>query len=182
IAGLEARRTSPARLLDGLAMAASPHLWLTEVTLAEGRLRLTGFATDERTITDFLDRLRDTGALAALDLEEAGRDDRATPPARRFVVAGRVGEERGPSTCVGCRRAIARRSSCSPSRSSSARTGCASPARAPPRFGRRGIDWPGGSSISPPRGGRSRRGSTRSRRCVPRRAHCATPRCACPTG
>ena len=94
IAGLEARRTSPARLLDGLATAASPHLWLTEVTLAEGRLRLTGLATDERTITDFLDRLRDTGALAALDLEEAGRDDRATPPARRFVVAGRVGEER----------------------------------------------------------------------------------------
>jgi len=93
IAGLDARRLSPARLLAALATAASPQLWLTEVTLAEGRLRLVGYAADEQAITDFLERLRAARALGAVDLEEAGRDERATPPARRFVVAGRVGED-----------------------------------------------------------------------------------------
>jgi type IV pilus assembly protein PilN len=93
IAGLEARGGGPVPLLDALAMAASPRLSLTEVTLDDERMRLTGFAVDDQTIADFLARLRRTGALAALDLEEAARDDR-TPDARRFVVTGRVGEGR----------------------------------------------------------------------------------------
>jgi type IV pilus assembly protein PilN len=93
IAGLEARGGGPVRLLDALAVSASPRLWLTELTLVGGTLRLTGFADDDQTVADFLARLRGTGSLESIDLEEAGRDDH-TPQARRFVVAGRLGEAR----------------------------------------------------------------------------------------
>jgi Tfp pilus assembly protein PilN len=93
IAGLEAHRGGTLRLLDALAMAASARVSLAEVALADGRLRLTGAADDDQTIADFLSRLRGTGSLAALDLEEVARDDRG-PRARRFVVTGRVEEER----------------------------------------------------------------------------------------
>lgn len=93
IAGLEARRGGPVPLLDALAVAASPQLSLIEVALVDERMRLTGIAVDDQTIADFLARLRATGALANLDLEEAGRDDRA-PHARRFVVTGGVEGER----------------------------------------------------------------------------------------
>jgi len=93
IAGLDGRRGGPVALLDALAVAASPRLSLTEVALVDERMRLTGVAVDDQTIADFLARLGATGVIAALDLEEAGRDDRA-PHARRFVVTGRVGEGR----------------------------------------------------------------------------------------
>ena len=93
IAGLEGRGGGPVPLLDALAVAASPRLSLTEVALVDERMRLTGVAVDDQTIADFLARLGATGVIAALDLEEAGRDDRA-PHARRFVVTGRVGEGR----------------------------------------------------------------------------------------
>jgi type IV pilus assembly protein PilN len=93
IAGLEARGGGPVPLLDALAVAASPQLSLTEVALVDEGMRLTGVAVDDQSIADFLARLRATGAIAALDLEEAGRDDRASH-ARRFVVTGRVGERR----------------------------------------------------------------------------------------
>jgi len=93
IAGLEARGGGPVAVLDALAVAASPRLSLTEFALVDERMRLTGVAVDDQTIADFLARLRATGVVAALDLEEAGRDDRV-PHARRFVITGRVGEER----------------------------------------------------------------------------------------
>lgn len=91
IAGLEADGGGPVRLLDALAVSASPRLWLTELTLVDGALRLTGFADDDQTVADYLARLRGTGSLDSIDLEEAGRDDH-TPQARRFVVTGRVRE------------------------------------------------------------------------------------------
>src|SRR5262249_36046398 len=90
IAELESRRGGPVPLLDPPTVAAPPQLSLIEVALVDERMRLTGIAVDDQTIAEFLARLRATGALAALDLEEAGRDDRA-PHARRFVVTGRVG-------------------------------------------------------------------------------------------
>jgi type IV pilus assembly protein PilN len=91
IAGLEARRSSLVRILDALAAAAPTRLWLTELTVDDGRLRIAGLASDEQLIAEFLARLRATDVLAALDLEEASRDDRAPAAPRRFVVAGHLG-------------------------------------------------------------------------------------------
>ncbi len=88
---LEARRGDAVRLLDALGAAAPQGLWLSELVLAGGRLRLTGFATDDQTIAGFVARLRATLALPGLDLEEAGRDQGAALAPRRFVVAGPVG-------------------------------------------------------------------------------------------
>jgi Tfp pilus assembly protein PilN len=93
IAALVGRRGGTLRLLDALAAATSGRLSLAEVSLVDGRLRLTGAADDDQTIADFLTRLRGTGSLGGLDLEEVGRDEHA-PQARRFVVTGRVEEAR----------------------------------------------------------------------------------------
>lgn len=95
---LEARGGEPGggrvQLLEALAAVAPPRLWLTELKLTAERLELAGRAADERTIADFVARLRELRPLNALDLEDAARDDRATPALRRFVIAGRVGDGR----------------------------------------------------------------------------------------
>jgi type IV pilus assembly protein PilN len=91
---LEGDAGSPARLLTALAAATPPRLWLTELQLIGGRLQLVGFAPDDRTIADFAARLHTIPALRELDLEDAARDGRAASAARRFVIAGRVGDDR----------------------------------------------------------------------------------------
>lgn len=91
LARLEARGGEPGRLLAALASCAPRGLWLTAVKLAGGRLELAGVAADDRTIADFVARLHRDGALPALDLEDATRDDGTAPPLRRFVIAGAVG-------------------------------------------------------------------------------------------
>jgi Tfp pilus assembly protein PilN len=80
--------------LGALAAAAPPQLWLTELKLTGDRLELAGLAADEQTIADFVARLRGVKPLEALDLEDAARDDHATPASRRFVIAGHVGDRR----------------------------------------------------------------------------------------
>ena len=92
IAALEAPAAEPVSLLETLADAAPSGLWLTELTLVDGRLRLAGLAEDEQTIADFLAHLRRIGSLGGVDLEEAASDEHAHP--RRFVVAGRIGDRR----------------------------------------------------------------------------------------
>ena len=92
IASLEARGGETARLLAELAAATPERLWLSELSLLDGRLRAAGFATDEQTIADFLARLRAERSFRDVDLDEAARDDRAPAGVRRFVVSGRVGE------------------------------------------------------------------------------------------
>lgn len=92
IASLEARGGETARLLAGLAAATPERLWLSELSLLDGRLRVAGFAADEQTIADFLARLRGERSFRDVDLDEAARDDRGPSGVRRFVVSGRVGE------------------------------------------------------------------------------------------
>ena len=92
IASLEARGGEPARLLTGPAAATPERLWLSELSLLDGRLRVAGFATDEQTIADFLARLRGERAFREVDLDEAARDERTPSGVRRFVVSGHVGE------------------------------------------------------------------------------------------
>jgi type IV pilus assembly protein PilN len=91
IANLEARSGEMARLLAALAAATPERLWLSELSLLDGRLRMSGFATDEQTIATFLASLREHRPFHDVDLDEAARDDRAPPGARRFVVSGQVG-------------------------------------------------------------------------------------------
>jgi len=86
------RGTGPVQLLEALATVAPPQLCLTALQLTAERLELTGVAADERTIADFVARLHEVRPLRALDLEDAARDDRATPVSRRFVIAGRIGD------------------------------------------------------------------------------------------
>ena len=92
IATLEARGGETARLLAALAAVTPERVWLSELSLLDGRLRVSGFATDEQTIASFLAQLRGQRPFRDVDLDETARDDRAPPGARRFVVSGHVAD------------------------------------------------------------------------------------------
>jgi Tfp pilus assembly protein PilN len=92
IATLEGRGGETARLLAALAAVTPERLWLSELSLLDGRLRASGFSTDEQTIASFLVHLRAERWFRDVDLDEAGRDDRVPSGVRRFVVSGRVGD------------------------------------------------------------------------------------------
>ena len=95
IATLEGRGGETARLLAVLAAVMPERLWLSELSLLDGRLRASGFATDEQTIATFLVHLRGERSFRDVDLDEAARDDRAPSGVRRFVVSGHVGDPIG---------------------------------------------------------------------------------------
>jgi Tfp pilus assembly protein PilN len=92
IATLEGRGGETARLLAALAAVTPERLWLSELSILDGRLRASGFATDEQTIATFLVHLRGERSFRDVDLDEAGRDDRAPSGVRRFVVSGQIGD------------------------------------------------------------------------------------------
>ena len=94
IATLEGRGGETARLLAVLAAVMPERLWLSELSLLDGRLRASGFATDEQTIATFLVHLRGEPSFRDVDLDEAARDDRAPPGIRRFVVSGQIRDDR----------------------------------------------------------------------------------------
>jgi Tfp pilus assembly protein PilN len=96
---LEARGRTLLAALDAVSDALPQGAWLTELTVADGRLRVAGVARDDRLIVAFVAGLRAATALRGIDLEEAsgvtggaadGGQDRS---ARRFVVAGGLGAE-----------------------------------------------------------------------------------------
>jgi len=94
IDGLEARGRTTLAALAVVSDAVPPGSWLTELTLADGRLRLAGIARDDRLIVAFVAGLRATAALRAVDLEEAsGAGGEPERTARRFVVAGTLGAD-----------------------------------------------------------------------------------------
>lgn len=92
---LEGEGRESAGLLGVLADTLPRGAWLTELVLADGRLRLEGAAVDDAVIADFVARLRAVAPLTGVDLEEAAQAEGAggagLATARRFVVAGRVG-------------------------------------------------------------------------------------------
>ena len=92
IATLEGRGGEMARLLAALAAVTPERLWLSELSLLDGRLRACGFATDEQTIATFLVHLRGERPFRDVDLDEAARDDRVPSGVRRFVVSGQIGD------------------------------------------------------------------------------------------
>jgi Tfp pilus assembly protein PilN len=94
IATLDGRGGETARLLAALAAVTPARLWLSDLSLLDGRLRASGFATDEQTIATFLGHLRAEPSFRDVDLDEAGRDDRASSGVRRFVVSGHIGDIR----------------------------------------------------------------------------------------
>lgn len=94
IDGLEVRGRTALAALAAVSGAVPPGSWLTELTLADGRLRVAGVAGDDGLIVAFVTGLRATAALRAVDLEEAGGSgSEPERTGRRFVVAGTLGAD-----------------------------------------------------------------------------------------
>jgi type IV pilus assembly protein PilN len=58
IDGLEAKRFKPVYVLDTLTQKVVPErMWLTNLSLRDDRLQLSGIAVDNNTVADFMDNL-----------------------------------------------------------------------------------------------------------------------------
>ncbi len=69
IVQLEANRTGPVRFMDALTeVVVADKMWLTGLTQSEGSMRLTGMATDNKTVADFMTRLEKVPIFGAVDL------------------------------------------------------------------------------------------------------------------
>jgi type IV pilus assembly protein PilN len=83
---LEKSRTGPVKVMDGLAAAAPPRLWLTEFKEAGGTATLNGLALDNSSVADFLQALsrlpyfREVELLETIQVEQDGR------PLQRFSI------------------------------------------------------------------------------------------------
>jgi type IV pilus assembly protein PilN len=69
IAQLEANRTGPVRFMDALtSLVLADKMWLTTLTETNGKMKLAGVATDNKTIADFMSRLEGSPDFTAVDL------------------------------------------------------------------------------------------------------------------
>lgn len=105
---LEKTRTGPVKVMDSLAAATPPRLWLTEFKEAGGTATLNGFALDNQSVADFLQALarlpyfRDVELLETIQVEQEGR------PLQKFSVksalvyhAGATDEAKGEGSREG---------------------------------------------------------------------------------
>jgi type IV pilus assembly protein PilN len=68
IATLKRRQTGPVRLLDEMASAIPPKLWLEDMAEAGSGLTLTGYAVDHIQIANFMDNLRKSPIFSNIEL------------------------------------------------------------------------------------------------------------------
>ncbi len=69
IVKLDANRTGPVQMMDGLTSVVVPDkMWITSLDEKRGSLKLAGVATDNKTIADFMTYLEESPYFARVDL------------------------------------------------------------------------------------------------------------------
>lgn len=72
IVKLEANRTGPVRMMDALtSVVVSDKMWLTSLEESNGRIKLAGIATDNKTVADFMTYLEKSPHFKGVDLISA---------------------------------------------------------------------------------------------------------------
>ena len=90
ISQLEAKKVGPVRILAGLSEATPEKLWLTEYADAGGKLKLTGFGSDEQTVADFLRKLGVLPVFQSVDLDETSQATQEGVKLKKFVISGQI--------------------------------------------------------------------------------------------
>jgi type IV pilus assembly protein PilN len=87
IEDLNRRKIGPVRVMESLAAATPPTLWLTEFKETGGKLVITGMAVDNQTVADFLKALVTFRYFQDVELIETKDAGSGTGTAKRFSVS-----------------------------------------------------------------------------------------------
>jgi len=95
IVKLEANRTGPVRFMDALTgLVIADKMWLTSLTESEGNMRLTGMATDNNTIADFMTNLEESYYFSSVDLVSSKQTkSKAKQTLKKFTITCSVSNE-----------------------------------------------------------------------------------------
>ena len=100
IADLNRRKIGPVRVMESLAAATPPTLWLTEFKETGGKLLLTGLALDNQTVADFLKALATFYYFRDVELVETTEAGPASGPLKKFSVKSLVSYQPPATTSI----------------------------------------------------------------------------------
>lgn len=84
------KKAGPVRVMQSLATATPAALWLTQFKETGGNLTITGVATDNQTIAEFLRSLAAHAYFQNTELVETTQTDQAGLPPRRFLIKSKL--------------------------------------------------------------------------------------------
>ena len=84
---LEASRYEPVKLLDILTQAViDKRMWFTKLESSVSSLTISGMATDDKTVADFMLRLEGTGLFSAVSLRNVKQVELQKTPLKSFEI------------------------------------------------------------------------------------------------
>ncbi len=91
IARLEADRTGPVRFMDALTSLVVPNkMWLTSLNETMGQMKLSGVATDNKTVADFMTRVENSPCFETVNLISSKHIDKAEKKLKEFAITSHV--------------------------------------------------------------------------------------------
>jgi len=84
------KKSGPARVLESLSTAAPNTLWLTEFKELGGDATITGLATDNQIIADFLRALEGNAFFKDTELVETAQSEQTGVAPRRFSIKSKI--------------------------------------------------------------------------------------------
>jgi type IV pilus assembly protein PilN len=84
------KKSGPVRVMQSLSSATPATLWLTQFKETAGTLTITGVASDNQTIADFLKSLSTHPYFQNTELVETTQTDQAGLPPRRFLIKSKL--------------------------------------------------------------------------------------------
>ena len=90
IVDIDKKKAGPVRVMESLSVATPGSLWLTQFKEVGGNLTITGVASDNQTIADFLKSLGTHAYFKNTELVETTQTDQPNLPPRRFLIRSKL--------------------------------------------------------------------------------------------
>jgi type IV pilus assembly protein PilN len=86
ITQLEASRTGPVRVMDEMASHIPERMWLTNLSLNDGAVELSGYGLDNETIADFMTKLENSPHMGRVELLESKLENEQGLKVNKFKI------------------------------------------------------------------------------------------------
>ena len=83
---IDKKKSGPVRALESLSAATPTTLWLTQFRENAGEVTITGVASDNQTIADFLRALGSYAVFKETELVESAQSEQTATPGRKFSI------------------------------------------------------------------------------------------------
>ncbi len=90
IVDIDKKKAGPVRVMESLSAATPGSLWLTQFKEVGGNLTITGVASDNQTIAEFLKALGNHAYFKNTELVETTQTDQSGLPPRRFLIRSKL--------------------------------------------------------------------------------------------